>query len=102
MAPFVRRPAMAPFVRRPAIDLLVVLLAELEDAMATTREGIGAPATADTNETELVPGGSARREADTGAGSLLFIGTATTLIRYGGFTILTDPTFLHKGETVGI
>ena len=70
--------------------------------MATTREGIGVPSTTDVKQTELVPGGSARREADTGAGSLLFIGTATTLIRYGGFTILTDPNFLHKGETVGI
>jgi L-ascorbate metabolism protein UlaG (beta-lactamase superfamily) len=31
-------------------------------------------------------------------GSVQFIGTATTLIRYGGFTILTDPNFLHRGE----
>jgi L-ascorbate metabolism protein UlaG (beta-lactamase superfamily) len=27
-----------------------------------------------------------------------FIGTATTLIRYGGFTLLTDPNFLHAGD----
>lgn len=33
-------------------------------------------------------------------GSIQFIGTATVLIRYGGFTILTDPNFLHKGEKV--
>jgi len=31
-------------------------------------------------------------------GSLLFIGTATTLIRYGEFTLLTDPNFLHQGQ----
>ncbi len=31
---------------------------------------------------------------------LLFIGTATTLIRFGGFTILTDPNFLHLGDEV--
>ncbi|HEY0168729.1 MAG TPA: MBL fold metallo-hydrolase [Jatrophihabitans sp.] len=31
-------------------------------------------------------------------GSLLFIGTATTLIRYGDFTLLTDPNFLHQGQ----
>jgi L-ascorbate metabolism protein UlaG (beta-lactamase superfamily) len=30
--------------------------------------------------------------------SVLFIGTATVLIRYGGITILTDPNFLHKGQ----
>lgn len=31
-------------------------------------------------------------------GSILFVGTATTLIRFGGFTILTDPNFLHAGD----
>lgn len=34
--------------------------------------------------------------------SVLFIGTATTLIRFGGLTILTDPNFLHQGEQVHI
>ncbi len=33
-------------------------------------------------------------------GSLLFIGTATVLLRYAGFTILTDPNFLHQGERI--
>ncbi|GAB2930198.1 MBL fold metallo-hydrolase [Nonomuraea fastidiosa] len=32
------------------------------------------------------------------AGSLQFIGNATTLIRYNGFTLLTDPNFLHRGQ----
>jgi L-ascorbate metabolism protein UlaG (beta-lactamase superfamily) len=27
-----------------------------------------------------------------------FVGTATTLIRLGGFTVLTDPNFLHRGQ----
>lgn len=31
-------------------------------------------------------------------GSLFFIGNATTIIRYGGFTVLTDPNFLHRGQ----
>ena len=35
-------------------------------------------------------------------GSLYFIGTATVLLRYAGFTILTDPNFLHKGEKAHI
>ncbi|MFI6452632.1 MBL fold metallo-hydrolase [Streptosporangium amethystogenes] len=30
--------------------------------------------------------------------SVLFIGNATTLIRHNGFTILTDPNFLHRGQ----
>ena len=33
-------------------------------------------------------------------GSIFFVGTATVIIRYGGFTILTDPNFLHKGDHV--
>jgi L-ascorbate metabolism protein UlaG (beta-lactamase superfamily) len=33
-------------------------------------------------------------------GSLTFIGNATTLLRCGGFTLLTDPTFLHRGQRV--
>src|SRR6185312_4344495 len=37
---------------------------------------------------------------DTGRGSVFFIGTATVIIRYAGFTILTDPNFLHHGEQV--
>ena len=38
--------------------------------------------------------------ADLQRGSLLFIGTATVLIRYAGYTVLTDPNFLHRGESV--
>ena len=33
-------------------------------------------------------------------GSVFFIGTATVLLRYAGFTILTDPNFLHQGDHV--
>jgi L-ascorbate metabolism protein UlaG (beta-lactamase superfamily) len=33
-------------------------------------------------------------------GSIFFIGNATVLIRYAGFTILTDPNFLHAGDHV--
>jgi L-ascorbate metabolism protein UlaG (beta-lactamase superfamily) len=29
---------------------------------------------------------------------LTFIGTATVLFRHAGFTILTDPNFLHAGD----
>src|SRR3954447_10528598 len=35
---------------------------------------------------------------DGGFGEVLFIGTATVLLRLGEFTILTDPNFLHQGE----
>jgi len=34
------------------------------------------------------------------SGSIFFVGNATVLIRYAGFTILTDPTFIHMHEKV--
>ena len=43
---------------------------------------------------------SKRGKADLERGSIYFIGTATVIIEYAGFTILTDPNFLHKGEKV--
>src|SRR5829696_4998667 len=39
-------------------------------------------------------------EPDLRRGSIFFVGTATVIIRYAGFTILTDPNFLHKGDHV--
>jgi len=35
---------------------------------------------------------------ETTKGSVFFIGTATVILRVGGFTILTDPNFLHAGD----
>ncbi|MDQ4133145.1 MAG: MBL fold metallo-hydrolase [Actinomycetota bacterium] len=34
------------------------------------------------------------------AASLTFVGTATTILKFGGITLLTDPNFLHQGERV--
>jgi L-ascorbate metabolism protein UlaG (beta-lactamase superfamily) len=39
---------------------------------------------------------------DLRTGSVVFIGTATVLIRYAGFTILTDPNFIHMHEQVDL
>ncbi|MEW6613035.1 MAG: MBL fold metallo-hydrolase [Pseudomonadota bacterium] len=36
--------------------------------------------------------------AELAQGSIFFVGTATTVIRYGGLTLLTDPNFLHAGD----
>jgi L-ascorbate metabolism protein UlaG (beta-lactamase superfamily) len=33
-------------------------------------------------------------------GSVYFVGTATVIIQCGGFTVLTDPNFLHSGEKI--
>lgn len=38
--------------------------------------------------------------ADFSKGSIFFVGTATVILRYAGFTILTDPNFLHAGDHV--
>jgi L-ascorbate metabolism protein UlaG (beta-lactamase superfamily) len=40
----------------------------------------------------------AREVPDFSEGELYFIGNACTVIRYGGFTILTDPAFMHRGD----
>ena len=39
-------------------------------------------------------------DPDFGRGSIFFVGTATVVIRYAGFTILTDPNFQHAGDHV--
>jgi L-ascorbate metabolism protein UlaG (beta-lactamase superfamily) len=39
-------------------------------------------------------------DPDFGRGAVFFVGTATVVIRYAGFTILTDPNFLHAGDHV--
>jgi L-ascorbate metabolism protein UlaG (beta-lactamase superfamily) len=54
---------------------------------------------ATSNRVTLKPGADA---ADTVKGSIFFIGNATVLIRYAGYTILTDPTFIHMHEQVSI
>lgn len=41
-----------------------------------------------------------RGRAEWGRGSVYFVGTATVILRYAGFTILTDPNFLHAGDHV--
>lgn len=39
-------------------------------------------------------------QIDLETGEIFFVGTATVLLRYAGFTILTDPNFLHQGDHV--
>lgn len=43
---------------------------------------------------------SADSIANLESGSIFFVGTATVILRYAGFTILTDPNFLHAGDHV--
>jgi L-ascorbate metabolism protein UlaG (beta-lactamase superfamily) len=43
---------------------------------------------------------SADTHTNFASGSVFFVGTATVILRYAGFTILTDPNFLHAGDHV--
>jgi L-ascorbate metabolism protein UlaG (beta-lactamase superfamily) len=47
----------------------------------------------------ILPGGNANA-SDGAQGSVFFVGNATVILRYAGFTILTDPNFLHGGDHV--
>jgi L-ascorbate metabolism protein UlaG (beta-lactamase superfamily) len=49
---------------------------------------------------ELHLNASTSEAADFSGGSIFFVGTATVILRYAGFTILTDPNFLHAGDHV--
>jgi L-ascorbate metabolism protein UlaG (beta-lactamase superfamily) len=49
---------------------------------------------------ELTLSGAAVTATDRAQGSIFFVGTATVILRYAGFTILTDPDFLHRGDHV--
>jgi L-ascorbate metabolism protein UlaG (beta-lactamase superfamily) len=49
---------------------------------------------------ELRLSSSTDASQDFSNGSIFFIGTATVILRYAGFTILTDPNFLHAGDHV--
>ena len=48
----------------------------------------------------LTLSGEGAASPEFGAGSIFFVGTATVILRYAGFTILTDPNFLHAGDHV--
>ena len=45
---------------------------------------------------------SAGASSDMTTGSIFFIGTATVLIRYAGFTVLTYPNFIHIHDKVDL
>ena len=48
----------------------------------------------------ILPSNGTSEKPDFTSGSFFFVGTATVLLHYAGFTILTDPNFLHQGDHV--
>jgi L-ascorbate metabolism protein UlaG (beta-lactamase superfamily) len=79
--------------------LAVLMVHDLPLPIAAESELVGAPA-GEYVMTSLELTSSSSSTADFDKGSVYFIGNATTLIRFGGLTVLTDPAFLHKGEHV--
>lgn len=78
-----------------------VVLAAASMVMTLHAGAQEAAAPAVPTQTLKLPAATAAAAATPDAnGSVQFIGTATVLIRYQGFTILTDPNFLHKGDHV--
>lgn len=51
-----------------------------------------------TVQTLALPPGDVPAAFDHGA--IFFVGTATVVLRHAGFTILTDPNFLHRHESL--
>lgn len=49
---------------------------------------------------ELPPPASSKSGSQAANASLRFIGTATTILEWQGFRIMTDPNFLHAGDHV--
>ena len=49
---------------------------------------------------ELALSGGDLSASDRAQGSIFFVGNATVILRYAGFTILTDPNFLHRGDHI--
>ena len=94
---------IAAFVAVLVAVLMAVVLAACLPMQAALAQPHPQAAPSITQSITLpAPDGSrsaAAASADSG-GSVQFIGTATVLIRYQGFTILTDPNFLHKGDHV--
>jgi L-ascorbate metabolism protein UlaG (beta-lactamase superfamily) len=82
-----------PLLTTCALALGLSALAPPSPAQAPARP----PPQAD-NYTFTLPAGPP--SGTPGAGTIQYIGTATVLIRYQGFTILTDPNFLHRGENI--
>lgn len=79
-----------------ALGHVVLLAGALLTVVPPAHAQATAPAATATLTLRLPPP-SAPADAN---GTVQFIGTATVLIRYQGFTILTDPNFLHKGDHV--
>ncbi len=86
------------FQRCIRLCLPMLLLALCAATPAARADAIATPAQGETFTLQLAADGAA--VPDAGAGTVQFIGTATVIIRFQGFTILTDPNFLHKGDHV--
>ncbi len=85
----------------PLSSLLVCIMLTMTVVLSPSRAWAQAPTAAPLVQRLTLPAPPTSGAPDLASpGSVQFIGTATVLIRYLGFTILTDPNFLHKGDSV--
>lgn len=83
------------------VRLSILLAALCATVPAARADATATPAQGETFRLQLAADGAAVPDApDANTGTVQFIGTATVIIRFQGFTILTDPNFLHKGDHV--
>ncbi len=80
--------------------MLVTLMSCLPASSPWAQGASIAPTPAATPGQTLALAAGSANVAAADDNTVMFIGTATVLIRYGGMTILTDPNFLHKGDHV--
>jgi L-ascorbate metabolism protein UlaG (beta-lactamase superfamily) len=81
-----------------ALSLSVASAAAQSPDSAASRQNPAAGQTRDKQANKMLTLPASTDRADFNTGSVMFVGNATVIIRYGGFTILTDPNFLHKGD----
>jgi L-ascorbate metabolism protein UlaG (beta-lactamase superfamily) len=87
-----------PILRHGCATLFVAVLSLMAPALAAAQSPAAAQTEPAAHADLVLPAGA--DAAGPEAGSIFFVGTATVIVRYGGFTILTDPNFLHKGDHV--
>jgi L-ascorbate metabolism protein UlaG (beta-lactamase superfamily) len=84
--------------RLPLLTICALALALFSPAPSGRAQAPARPPPEADNYTLTLPGGPP--PATLGSGTVQFIGSATVLIRYQGFTILADPNFIHRGERI--
>ncbi|CAN7457424.1 MBL fold metallo-hydrolase [Massilia sp. LjRoot122] len=85
---------------RVCVPLPILFAALCATVSVAHADATATPAQGETFTLQLAADAAPAQALEAGTGTVQFIGTATVIIRFQGFTILTDPNFLHKGDHV--